>query len=376
MRRRNPADGPLLRAAARIAASPARPAGDDRDPARDVATLLDRCRTVERLDRLRTLAAARGRLLAAGRVRADLLRAVRHVHDLAAGVLAHGGRPDREPVTLRGVADELRQLAQEFDDVRFDLKAGTVVARTGPVELAGVTLGPFAVELHLGRLAGRRDAGCFDCVALDPNPASANDAVTHPHVQDRQLCAGDASAPIAAALAQGRVCDAFCLVRSVLHAYNAGSAYVALDGWDGVACDDCGRTVARGRTSYCDHCGRDYCGGCTGSCDVCGDPCCRSCLDRDAEAGTDCCPACRTDCAGCGRVVARDDADGRTGLCPQCRDDRAAEKGAEEDDEQEPEPQQELPHEPEQHLRLSDPGQPGTDGERPPGDRQPAAHAA
>jgi hypothetical protein len=276
-------------------------------------------------------------------------------------------------VSLRGVADELRQLAQEYEDVRFDLKAGTVVARTGTVELAGVNLGPFAVELHLGRLGGRRDAGCFDCVAQDPNPASSNDSVTHPHVQDRQLCAGEASVPIAAALSQGRVCDAFCLVRSVLLTYNAGSAYVALSEWDGVACDDCGRTVARDRTSYCDHCNRDYCDGCTSSCDACGDPCCRSCLDRDAEAGTDCCPSCRTDCAGCGRVVARDEADRQTGLCPQCRDQRAEQEA--ERDEQEPDALQEQAHEPEQH-RPDHPGQPGGLGDPPADDPQPALAAA
>ena len=218
-----------------------------------------------------------------------------------------------------------------------------------------MSLGPFAVELHLGRLTDRADASCFDCVALEPNPASGNDSVTHPHVQDGHLCAGDASAPISAALRQGRVCDAFCLVRSVLHTYNRASPYVALDSWDGVTCNDCGCPTSREHTSGCEHCDRDYCDGCTSCCDACDGSCCRGCLDRDEEADAYLCPSCRTTCGDCGRVVNSDDIDGTSGLCPGCRERQEDE----EDDQETHHTQPEDPHEPDP-IESGDAGQPAT----------------
>ena len=56
----------------------------------------------------------------------------------------------------------------------------------------------------------------YRVVALDPHPAGSDESVTHPHVRDEQLCAGDAAAAIRSALAGGRICDFFLLVRSVL----------------------------------------------------------------------------------------------------------------------------------------------------------------
>jgi hypothetical protein len=281
-------------------------------------------------------------------------RGLRQVQAEAGEALAnHIGLPPLVPppprASLRELLDDLRQLGDEFEEVTIDLEGSRLIAATSPIELEGVALGPFAIELHLGRLADRRDASCFDCVALKPNPASTNGSVTHPHVQDQQLCAGEASAPIAAALGQGRVLDAFCLVRSVLQTYNPASPYVALDEWDGVTCGDCGYTSSRENSSWCEHCDRECCDECMSACDACDGSCCRGCLERDEQSDTDLCPACRTECSECGRVVASDDVERATGLCPQCRQQQ-------EDPEEDPEQEEQAHAEPDSSNRgESDP---------------------
>jgi hypothetical protein len=324
---RRPRD-PLVRAAGRLAGllGPAGGrAGADAD--RDLAAVLARARAVDAAGRRLALARSRGWDLAAGRVRADLVRHARLAAADAAAFLAR--RPAAPPPAPRDVLADLRQLADEFGGLAVDLRdGGRLVARTPPLVLAGVRLGPFAVELHLSRLAGggRPGAACFACVALAPNPASADESVTHPHVRDGRLCAGDAAAAIAAALAAGRACDAFCLVRAVLQAYNPASPYVPLDEWDGAACGDCGRTVGRDETSYCEHCGGDRCDDCTGYCEACETSCCRGCLARDEAADADLCPACAAACGDCGRTVRADDVEPATGRCPGCRAEREYEQ--------------------------------------------------
>jgi hypothetical protein len=192
-------------------------------------------------------------------------------------------------------------------------------ARTDRIVLEDVDLGPFEIRLHVGRLDGRHaDAGCFDCVALDPNPASSSEETTHPHVQSNSLCAGDAALPISQALRQGRVFDAFALVRSVLQTYNDASPYVALDSWSGSPCPDCGRSVDADDLFYCEACGRDYCDGCVGRCDVCGESTCDGCLERDRVSRRDCCPSCRHVCDACNRTVDADSFDSDSERCPQC----------------------------------------------------------
>jgi len=282
----------------------------------DAAALLEACDAVR--DRCRHLSRARyrGWRLAERRLREELLRDCRELQSAATQLLSRSSQSHRPgPLEVLG---ELRQLHEEFEAVELDLKEGVLSATTEPVELEDTHLGRFSIRLHLPRLADRPDASCFDCVALDPNPAHSSPSVTHPHVQDWQLCSGEASAPIVEALAQGRVCDAFVLVRSVLNTYNASSAYVALDEWDGVTCGECGHSYSPDDGRYCEHCCCDYCDECTGCCEACDGTCCRSCLGLDEEVGVYCCPDCRGTCAGCSRVVLNKHVDEATGLCPQC----------------------------------------------------------
>ena len=103
-----------------------------------------------------------------------------------------------------------------------------VCADTDPFPLEGVYLGDFSIRLNVDLLeGGRTDSSVFQVVALDPHPASPSDTTTHP-VRDHYLCAGEASEPIAAALREGRVAEAFLLARSVLTTYNRSSPFIAL----------------------------------------------------------------------------------------------------------------------------------------------------
>ncbi len=202
----------------------------------------------------------------------------------------HTRRPG--PPTLGMIVEELRQLFDEFDAVQVKNKEGKVIITTSPIELQGLHLGRFAIELHILRLGPRADSSCFDILALDPNPAGCNSEVTHPHVRGEALCAGDATVPLHQALVQGRLADAFCLVRAVLNTYNPHSPHVSIQDWNGVRCPDCEDLVNEDELFTCEPCGRQACSGCMSSCDICGQYTCRSCLERDRVSHQDCCPHC------------------------------------------------------------------------------------
>ena len=227
---------------------------------------------------------------------------------------------------LRSLIEELRQLEEEFTQVEYRPREQVIVAHTEPIELEGLYLGPFAIELHAKRLSHPADSGAFRCTALEPHPASRNELVTHPHVSDGSLCAGEATVPIATALQQGRICDAFCLVRAVLAEYNAHSPYVPIDEWEGVRCQDCDATVGRDELFYCEDCQRDVCSDCYAGCEECEASCCRGCLERDGRSGRYRCTHCRHSCDECGRAVGADRLSSGAQLCPECDERRRDEE--------------------------------------------------
>jgi hypothetical protein len=338
-------DDPLFRAAGQIRRLLARYA--DRQPdefARAAGRLADAQLVVGLAHRRIEKAGRHGWHLAAHALRAELTTAARTLQAqigcflaVTAAADAAGGRESDSPTVL-AIVDELRQLREEFDHVAIKPDKALILARTDRVVLDDVDLGPFEIVLELKRLGERVDAGCFDCVALDPNPASSSEDTTHPHVQSNSLCAGDAAAPISQALRQGRVFDAFCLVRSVLQTYNPHSPYVALDDWAGNPCPDCGRSVDADGLWYCEACGSDYCDECINRCDLCEGSACDGCLERDPVSRQRCCPACRHTCDRCHRTVDADSFDATADLCPECAG--AAEPNDEEDNNEgtEPEP--------------------------------------
>ena len=234
----------------------------------------------------------------------------------------------------RDLYEELEQLELEFGGIALDPRHRLVSVTTDHIELEDIRLGTFRIELHLERLADQPGASAFRIVALQPNPPDCSEDVTHPHVRDEQLCAGEATVPIARALQQGRITDAFMAIRSVLETYNASSPYVALEDWHGQPCSDCGTTVDPDNASTCEQCSQICCEECVSWCDICETTFCRSCLEEDIESGRLCCRSCRHRCGACNRIVDADSWVEETGLCPGCHEERINQQEQENEDDE------------------------------------------
>lgn len=260
------------------------------DPAME--TLLQAQRELERAQRMHRKTLARRWTAAARRMAQRIPFLARSVHDASAQDFSL--HPLAPVPSLAELLAELRQLEAEFEQVEIDTKGGTLSVFTEPLVLEGVHLGAFALRLDLKRLACRRGNYALEVVAQDPNVPSADTSVTHPHVRDERLCAGDATVPLARALAQGRLADAFQLVSAVLHTYNRSSAYVQLEEWEGRLCEDCGDSCLAEEAWHCEGCGRDFCGECIHGCGRCGRMRCMACL-REAEEDRKLCRACNED---------------------------------------------------------------------------------
>jgi hypothetical protein len=248
-------------------------------------------------------------------------------------------QPAQPLADRRNLVEELRQLDQEFGGLDVDLKNKIIQVTTEPIELEDVYLGRFAIQFSWPRLAKEAGSHCFAILAQEPNPAASNEGVTHPHVNHDRLCAGEGTVPIQRALEQGRLADAFCLVRSVLTHYNPSSAHVPLDDWGGQSCFDCGGNTAPDDLCYCEQCGHDYCEECISRCATCRESCCNSCLQvcplcqewccsgcliKRPPSGKVCCRSCLRTCGACGGQFARDERDPQSQQCPACRSPRPA----------------------------------------------------
>lgn len=284
----------------------------------EMANLLERQDAVQRVSNRLFIAQQRGWLLAADRLQDQLVGQVRHLQSGATEMQARMERIPTPVPSVRELLADLRQLSEEFEHADVLPKDNLVVAETPPIEFDGLALGPFVIQLHLDRMSGPFGIRCFDCVALEPNRAGGNDSVTHPHVQNNALCAGDATVPITTALTQGRVTDAFCMIRAVLQTYNPGSPYVSVEEWEGQRCTDCDCVVRSDQRNCCDACGNDFCDDCFSFCDVCEQSYCRSCLEHDCVSDQRCCSDCRRTCSRCGRTVDSDSFNDETELCPGC----------------------------------------------------------
>ena len=150
--------------------------------------------------------------------------------------------------SVRDVYEDLVALDAEFEEVVIELKERLLTVTTEPIQLEGIYLGRFSIILEWERLQEGSD--CYEVIALDPQPAAADSSVTHPHVRDGNLCEGEGSRAIRAALASGRLLDFFTVVARTLASYNPGSAYVSLDQWEGVSCANCGSTTCA-RAIWC-----------------------------------------------------------------------------------------------------------------------------
>ena len=244
---------------------------------------------------------------------AIMLRDLGYSLELAQRAVNHQAKPI---LTLRELVAELDQIESEFGPWEYEPTDHRLSVTTESIELEGIYLGPFRIELMLGDLGNCSHRQPFHCLALEPNSPANADHVTHPHVSDGNLCAGDATTALVTALEVGRLCDFFFIVRQVLNTYNPDSPYVSLDNWDGVLCHDCGGVTDDEYRCYCEACEYDYCDDCSTycrgcdetrcqscvtTCDSCEEVFCGRCMDRCAECDNACCVSCLEDqlCPDC-----------------------------------------------------------------------------
>ena len=270
---------------------------------------------LEQIPHLREIAIAHDWLLATDRLKREYQSKLIQFHDAMTSVRYEIDRPHPRQITptLRDLLADLEALADDFSDVKFESKSHVLSVTTEPITLLAVELGPFEIQLHCRDLQSGQSSP-YRVIALEPNPSSTNDEVTHPQVQSESLCEGDGRQAIAAALAQGRIHDFFVIVANLLRTYNEGSPYVGLDDWFGTLCDDCGDlrssdaivscgqcvgAICEDCIDRCAGCDENTCRGCLEACPGCDDYCCSGCLSTCVDCDTTCCPSCLTDSERC-----------------------------------------------------------------------------
>ncbi|REK46893.1 MAG: hypothetical protein DWQ46_05195 [Planctomycetota bacterium] len=215
-------------------------------------------------------------------------------------------RPDKPFASVDELYQDLKALHEEFDELSFDRQDRTLSVTTEPIELEGVYLGTFQIQLDWSDL-GCSERQSYRAIAVEGNPSAANESVTHPHVQDGFVCEGEGRPTIRAALQQGRLLDFFLIVANLLRTYNADSPYVSLDDWHGVECRDCGTTVSGDDRWTCENCESAVCGDCYYSCPDCDRTFCAGCVTQCEDCDEHTCYSCTKCCLGCERD-----------LCPNC----------------------------------------------------------
>ena len=263
--------------------------------------------SIQGIQRQIDLARRRGWHGAAKRLTDDLVDAVANCHrqlETSLRGLEAAKRRPRHLVSAGDICRNLTALKNEFEALDIDLKAHELSVTTDTIALDDVLLGSFEIRLDwddIGRIHQP-----YRVIALDPHPAAKSDEITHPHVQNESLCEGEGRLAIAAALAEGRLYDLFLLVSQVLHTYGQGSAYVELDHWDGIPCDDCGASLSDDDQYYCQSCDSTLCDSCSLCCCGCDNSFCASCLHQCVVCDQEYCSGCLETCPVCRKRFCND----------------------------------------------------------------------
>ncbi|MHC4159896.1 MAG: hypothetical protein ACYSSO_12540 [Planctomycetota bacterium] len=223
----------------------------------------------------------------------------------------------KEVPKLSLLVAELEQLRQEFGNIDYDSEHNCISVITEPIDLEGLYLGPFRIQLRLDWLKDLYQDSPYCCIALDPHPAATCEDVTHPHVSNEKLCEGEGAAAIRAALEEGRLCDFFTMVRSILNTYSPDSPYVALHDWDGEPCYDCGYVMNSENSYYCGFCDHGYCEECSSYCRLCDETVCLGCGGQCPHCEEMVCPNCISRCTECNGLCCKECLE--EDLCPNCK---------------------------------------------------------
>jgi hypothetical protein len=240
---------------------------------------------------------------------------------------------------LSDIVAELQQMDEDLGEYQFDLRERTISVVTEPVTLDDIGLGPFEIKLFIDELDKLYTDSPYRVTALEPNPAGADDSVTHPHVSSERLCEGDGHVSIRRALEQGRLCDFFTMVMGILQTYNPDSPYVSLDDWQGTSCYDCGCTVSGDDCYYCEYCEKDFCDQCSTYCQKCDTTICLGCAYECPSCNEPVCQRCTAKCRDCEETFCTDCLT-EEGLCQGCQEQRKEDS----DEEQEDKPEESETH--------------------------------
>ena len=246
-----------------------------------------------------------------GRALNDITRSIPQIQNLI-------DLPQKEIPKLSELVNELTQLMQEFEDVDINLAEGTISVATESITLEEIYLGPFSIKLSLGMLSKLYSSQAYHVIALDPHPAATAEEVTHPHVSNEHLCEGDGSAAIRVALEDGRLCDFFTLVKSILNTYSPDSPYVSLSEWEGISCYNCGYTCGSDNGYFCNSCERDYCEECSLCCHECDETVCSGCVTNCSICDESVCQNCVRTCSKCGSYCCKSCMEGN--ICIDCQE--------------------------------------------------------
>ena len=235
--------------------------------------------------------------------------------------------------TKEQVASGIEGLRKEFADVRLErvseLNRDCLVVRTHNVILQHprsngegmmeYDFGPFEIALDIRRFESGQRRPYF-VLAVEPHPApGGRNGVTHPHINDRVMCEGNAGDVIHKVLSRGDLYTFFVVVNQTLNVYNRHSPHVPIEEWvaardrpaDQNYCCQCDGEVSDSNRASCDLCGSVGHDECMVYCEDVSEYFCENCIDqaRTREYG------CGDGCDSVGHPGCRVREDGICGLC-------------------------------------------------------------
>ena len=208
------------------------------------------------------------------------------------------------------LADEIKALEQEFDEVIYSEANKTIQVVMGPIELNGVQFGQFQVTFSTIIFGKVFEDYRPRVVALEPNYPPNVSEYSHPHVSGHNICVGDGEAVLNKAVAAARILDCFTIIHSILNTYGR-EPYLTIEAWTGQRCPDCDNFYDPDDSGLsCESCDGNYCENCVNIC--CADNDSYYCYRCRRDEGNECygcnvpgCNSCVSQCNNCSNMYCR-----------------------------------------------------------------------